>query len=250
MEADFVLDTGAEALRSSGIEAAGRLGVARDEWVSTDIQGTGGRDRRRLGRPRTLSLGGIALRRRTLAADNSLVVGPIPDSIDGHPVAGLLGQDYLSLFDIELDPVANTLRLFDVAGCTGAFVPWARHAVALAASRPVRNVLLLPVHVAGRPMVAELDTGATVSVLLAPGMGRLGLAPGGKDELRGFGPASAAGRREDFVLQVDGLPSGPARLLVSPIRALPIVDLLLGADWMGRRRIWVSWSTNQVLVDQ
>ena len=108
-----------------GLQAADRLAVARDEWVSTDIQGTGGRDRRRLGRPRTLTLGGIALQRHTLAADHSVVVGPIPDNVSGHPVAGLLGQDYLSVFDLDLDPASNTLRLYDVAGCSGVFPPCA-----------------------------------------------------------------------------------------------------------------------------
>jgi hypothetical protein len=244
---DFILDTGAERT-VIGVQAADRLAIARDEWVSTDMQGTGGRDRRRLGRPQTLTLGGIALRRRTLAADHSVVVGPIPDSVAGHPIAGLLGEDYLSVFDLDLDPASGTLALYDVSACSGMFAPWPGHAVALPAGRPVRNILTVPVRVAGQAMTAELDTGASVSVVLAPGMERLGLSPGGAERARGFGAGSAVGRRQDFALQVGSLPPAEMSLLVTPIHALRIVDMLLGADWIAERRIWISWATNQVFV--
>ena len=245
--ADFVLDTGAE--RSViGLQAANALGIARDEWVSTDIRGAGGEDRRRLGRPRALSFGGIALRRRTVAQDHSVVIGPVPDVVAGHKVAGLLGQDYLSLFDLDIDAASGTLKLYDVAGCSGTFLPWPGHAVALAASRPARNILVLPVRVAGQALTAELDTGASSSVIMVPGMVRLGLMPGGSGSLRGFGTGSAVARAQDFTMQVGSLPPAQTQMVVSPIRALRSVDMLLGADWVRARRVWISWATNQVFV--
>ncbi len=139
----FVLDTGAEH-SVVGLAAADRLKLARDEWVSTDLQGAGGMDRRRLGRPSSLSLGGLALRRRTVAADNSVVVGPIPDAVAGRPIAGLLGEDFLSPYDLDLDIPAGKLTLYAVAGCAGRFLPWTGRYAAIPAWRPVRNVLALP----------------------------------------------------------------------------------------------------------
>jgi Aspartyl protease len=245
--ADFVLDTGAE--RSVvGLQAATRLALARDEWVSTDMLGTGGFDRRRLGRPRSLMLGGIALRRHTVAADNSLVVGPIMETIAGHPVAGLLGEDFLSPFDLDLDVAAGTLKLFDVTGCSGAFVPWPGHVTAIAAMRPVRNILVLPVAVAGRALEAQLDTGASASVIMAPGMAKLGLLPGGGEPLRGFGNGIQHAHAQSFSLQVGSTPAAATTLLVAPIHGLRSIDMLLGADWVGVRRIWISWATNQVFL--
>ncbi len=246
--ADFVVDTGAE--RSViGLAAADRLHVARDEWVSTDIQGVGGRDRRRLGRPQSFSLGGVALRRHTVAEDNSIVVGPIPDAIEGRPIAGLLGEDFLSAFDVDVDPAAATLTLFDVAGCSGRFLPWTGQYQALAAWRPVRNILALPVRVGGTPLEAELDSGAANTVITLPGMLALGLAAGGGDSARGFGTGRVAARNQHFAaMQVGTLPASPADLVVAPIHTLRSIGMLLGADWLSGRHVWISWATNQVFV--
>jgi hypothetical protein len=49
-------------------------------------------------------------------------------------------------------------------------------------------------------------------------------------------------------MQVGSLPPAPTRMLVSPMQALRSVDMLLGADWVRARRVWISWATNQVFV--
>ena len=244
---DFLLDTGAERT-VVGLAAAERLGLARDPWVSSDIEGAGGRDQRRLGLPRTLSFGGLALRRRTVAADNSVVVGPIPESVGGHPMAGLLGQDFLSAYDLDLDVPGGVLRLYDAYACATVAPPWPGRVRALPAVRPVRNILALLVRVAGQAMLAELDTGASATVLTAPGMVRLGLPAGGADHVRGFGTGQLAARRQTFTLQVDILPPSEVSVVVSPLHTLRSIDVLLGADWVAGRRVWVSWATDTVFV--
>ena len=245
---DFVLDTGAE--RSViGLAAADRLHLARDEWVSTDIIGAGGRDRRRLGRPQSFSLGGMALRRHTVAADNSVVVGPVQDQVDGHPIAGLLGEDFLSPFDLDLDIGAGKLTLYSVSGCAGRFLPWTEHYTAIAAWRPVRNILMLPMRIGGTTMQAELDSGASVTTLTLPGMVALGLVAGGGDTVRGFGAGSLAARTQHFpAVQIGDMPAAAADLVVAPIHTLRSVGALLGADWLAKWHVWVSWATDQVFV--
>ncbi len=245
---DFLLDTGAERT-VVGIEAADRLHLARDEWVSTDIQGAGGRDRRRLGRPASLTLAGLALRRHTVAEDNSVVIGPIPGAVDGTPIAGLLGQDFLSPFDLDLDLAGGTLTLYDVAGCSGRFLPWHQAYQAVPAWRPIRNILAVPLRIGGAPLQALLDTGALHSVITLPGMIQLGLASGGTDAVRGFGPATLAAHQQQFAaVQVGELPAGPMEMVVAPIRTFRSLGALLGADWLGRRHVWISWATDQVFV--
>ena len=248
MTEPFLLDTGAERT-VVGLAAADRLHIARDEWVSTDIQGAGGRDRRRLGRPASIALGSLALRRHTVAADNSVVIGPIPDSLDGTPIAGLLGQDFLSPYDLDLDLAANTLTLYDVAGCSGRFLPWHGAYQAIAAWRPVRNVLAVPLKIGSEDLEALLDSGALHSVVTLPGMVQLGLAGGGSDTLRGFGPASLAARTQDFAaVQVGALPAAKMEMVISPIRTLRSIGALLGADWLSGRHVWISWATDQLFV--
>ena len=248
MQESFVLDTGAE--RSViGPQAALRVGLARDEWVSTDMQGVGGRDATRLGRPRTLTFGGIALRRHTMAADNSIAVATIPETIGGRPVAGLLGQDYLSTFDLDLDVAHGTLGLFDVSGCTGAFLPWTGHYTTIPAYRPVRNILLMPVSVDGQSLEAQLDSGSSNSVVIAPGIERLRLAAGGDERVHGLGAGSIAAHPQRFATVRVGSETLPdMTMLVAPYHALRITDMLLGADWLRNRRVWVSWATNQIFV--
>ena len=246
--AHFVLDTGAE--RSViGLAAADRVHLARDEWVSTDTQGLGGRDRRRLGRPASLSVAGIALRRHTLAADNSLVVGPLPDRAGNQPIDGLLGQDYLSAFDLDLDLPSHQLILYSVAGCSGRFLPWTVPYDAVAAWRPVRNILAVPLHVGRTTLEAILDSGASVSMITLPGMVALGLSPGGPALFHGFGPRELPGRIERFDwVQVGDLPAAPAALAVAPVETMRSLGALLGADWLAQHHVWISWSTDQLLV--
>jgi hypothetical protein len=246
--ADFVLDTGAE--RSVvGLAAADRLHLARDEWVSTDMMGAGGRDRRRLGLPASLSLGGMALRRQTVAADNSVVVGPILDQVDGRPIAGLLGEDFLSPFDLDLDIGAGTLTLYSVSGCAGRFLPWTAPYTAIAAWRPVRNILMLPMRVGATSLQAELDSGASITTLTLPGMIALGLAAGGTGTMRGFGAGSIAARTQHFpAVQIGDMPVAAADLAIAPIHTLRSVGALLGADWLGKFHVWISWATDQVFV--
>src|SRR6185437_7769832 len=115
--ASFILDTGAQRSLVTS-DAAGRLGLVRDEWVATTMRGVGGVERNRNADPRSLELGGAALRRRTMAHDNTLAVGTIPrDMIAGRRIDGLLGRDLLSVFDLDLDVPARRLALYQVEGC-------------------------------------------------------------------------------------------------------------------------------------
>jgi hypothetical protein len=37
-------------------------------------------------------------------------------------------------------------------------------------------------------------------------------------------------------------------LWVAPVHVVPIVDMLLGADWLRSRRVWISFATKQIFV--
>src|SRR6185312_6210246 len=126
--------------------------------------------------PRSLTLGGIALQRRTITHDTSLTVGALPrTSIAGLPIDGLLGRDFLSVFDLALDLRTDTLTLYDVQACSGRFLPWKQDYIAVPAQRPADTAMVLPAVLDGRPLRALLDTGASASVLTARGMAMLGL---------------------------------------------------------------------------
>jgi len=47
-------------------------------------------------------------------------------------------------------------------------------------------------------------------------------------------------------LQVGALTIHQPQVLVAPVHLTPIADMLLGADWLATRRIWISYATHQL----
>ena len=253
--ATFILDTGADRTLM-GEDEVRRLGLERDGWVASIIRGIAGIQQRPNALPRSLRLGATTLRRRTLTGDTSVTVGPLPVSaIGGRPVAGLLGRDFLSPFDLDLDLPAHRITLYDVRGCdAGRFLPWTTPYAAIPATTPMGAALVVQVLVDGRPMRALIDTGASASLITAPGIYRLGLTPellardpGGYGS--GVGPAPVPMHRHRFVeLRIGADITRDPTLWVASVRVVPIVDMLLGADWLGSRHVWLSFATKQVFV--
>ena len=252
--ATMVLDTGAQrSVLSRG--AVQRLGLRLDEWVATTMRGVGGVERHRNALPDSLSLGGIALERRTLTRDTSLTVASLPlEQLGQHRVDGLLGRDFLSVFDLDLDLQAAHVTLYDVRSCDGNFLPWRDPYTAVPTWNPADTALVLLATVDGVALRALLDTGAARSVIAAPGMVRLGLTEealraDAKQQAAGLGPRTITSHVRRFRrLQVGALVTDQPVLAVAPIRLAPITDMLLGADWLAGRRLWISFATKQVFV--
>lgn len=252
--ATFILDTGAQ--RSMVTEVAvRRLGLARDAWIGTTMSGVGGIESRPNADPRSLTLGGIPLVRRTLAHDTSLTVGVIPRTQVGKLlIDGLLGRDFLSLFDLDVDVPGLRLTLYQVHDCVGRFLPWQGGYAAVPVTLPAENALVVPVTVDGTPLRALLDSGASASLIGAPGLFRLGLqranfADDPTEQVGGLGPRVVTMRQHRFrSLRVGGQSIDSPIIWTAPIRLTPVVDMLLGADWLAGRRIWISFSTRQLFV--
>jgi hypothetical protein len=252
--ATFILDTGAQ--RSVITEAAvRRLGVARDAWIGTTMRGVGGIESRPNADPSSFTLGGVQLVRPTLSHDTSLTVGTLPDDHLGRGVVdGVLGRDFLSPFDLDLDMAQRALTLYRVRGCAGRFLPWKGAYSRIPVAMPVNAGIFLRVAVDGVPLTALFDTGASASLLALPGIRRLALEdrqlasdPAGL--MAGFGPHLRQERRHTFRSLVvgDQTTTDPV-IWVAPIRLAPIVDMLLGADWLTGRHVWLSFATRQLFV--
>jgi len=249
--ARMILDTGAQRSVVTK-DAVARLDLALDEWVATTTRGVGGVERHRNALPRSITLGGVALERRTRTRDTSLTVGTLPHgSIDG-----LLGRDFLSVFDLDLDLRVPAVTLVSVSGCAGAFLPWTRPYAALPVTNPTDTALVVEVTLDGVKLRALLDTGAGVTVLAAPGMARVGLTieqlgQSPRMHASGLGPKVVSGWSHRFrSLRIGPDTMTDPALWVAPIRLRPIVDMLLGADWLAGRRVWISFATTQVFVER
>ena len=253
--ANFILDTGAE--RSLVTSAAvQRLGLRLDQWVGTTMRGVGGVEAHANADPRSLSLGGVPLQRHTITHDTSLTVGDLPGMWSGAPVDGLLGRDFLSVFDLQLDMTARRLTLYDVRGCEGRFLPWKAPYAVVPAASPMPHTLVLPIALNGTRLAALLDTGASTSMIVLPGMIRLGLTEQGMAgdpaaAVRGVGPRAPEMHQHRFAsFQIGDETIWQPLLWVAPVRVVPFVDALLGADWLDvQRRVWISFATAQVFFE-
>ena len=252
--ATFIVDTGAQ--RSVVSEAAvRRLGLARDQWIGTTMRGIGGIDRRPNADPRSLSLGGVPLVRRTVKHDTSLTVAVLPLATAGNQsIDGLLGRDFLSLFDLDLDVPAHRIGLYRVDDCAGRFLPWSSDYAAIPIAVPAEQAIIVPVILDGRTLRALLDSGASSSLVAAPGIYKLRLDPtilaaDPSGQITGLGSRVLTVHRHQFSeLQVGNQTVEMPSLWVEPLRLSPIVDMLLGADWLAARRVWISFATRQLFV--
>jgi hypothetical protein len=252
--ATFILDTGADRTLM-GDDVVRRLGLERDGWVASAVRGLGGIEQRPNALPRSLRLGTTVLRRRTVLGDTSVTVGPLPvNEVAGRPIAGLLGRDFLSPFDLDIDLPDRRITLYDVHGCDAWFLPWTTSYAAIPATTPMGAALVVQVLVDGRPLRALVDSGASASLITAPGMFRLGLTPellardpGGNGS--GVGPARVPMRLHRFVeLRVGPDTIRDPTLWVASAHVVPIVDMLLGTDWLRSRHVWLSFATSQIFV--
>jgi predicted aspartyl protease len=246
----FVIDTGAQRTVLNE-PAVLRLGLARDEWVSSWVHGIGGFERHRNARLSVLELGGLRLHRRGVEAETSVAV--VPTSAPGRTEVGMLGIDYLSGFDIDLDLPAGRMTLYQVADCAGDIVPWAAPFATVAATRLPSWTLLLPVRANGQPLHAIIDTGASQTAISTRAATRIGITPEitGRDPpvlTRGVGKETPTARQHVLAsLQV-----GPVVQPDMPVLALALpgtaIDMQLGIDWLRAHRIWLSMATSRVFV--
>lgn len=251
--ATFLLDTGAERTVFADM-AVRELDIARDTWVSSSVRGVGGVIEMTANAvPRSFTLGGVALRRRGVNPTLSFVVAPLPwHELGGRTISGLLGADYLSTFDLDLDLSRRRLTLYDTADCAHAPIPWGPANVSIALRRPRPYVLLAPVAIDGRTLLAQIDTGASVSLVSRKGAARLGIAPemqGPPQSARGIGPQALPLRSRVF----ETVQLGPATyrdmMLVfgAPAGGFAF-DMLLGMDLLRGQHVFISYATDRLLV--
>ena len=170
-----LIDTGADSsllLR----DTARRLGLSLETVRGARVYGAGGGSDLRLARV-DLKLAGVEVRAMPLN-----VAGEV-----GADVDMLLGQDFLSLYDVEFDLAHKVVRLIASSGCAdGDMAYWAgAYDEAPIVTAPDVRGVVVPVRINGREVRATLDSGSPVSV--AP----LAVAASTRTSLDAAGPRSA-----------------------------------------------------------
>ena len=244
----LLLDTGAERVLLTQ-DAVRRLGLTIDPSRTFTESGAGGSFSSFAAQVRDFEFAGLTI------PDHPVSVLPyaLPANAS-EPVDGLLGVTVLSAFDIDLDLSKRKMTLYGglVCGDT-AIPPWREPYITAPAEVSPRGRMNLQVRVGATTVMALLDTGATGSVIttraaLASGVTAAELAASPNAVMRGIGPQPVTVRQHRFSeLQIGPERFANQRLLVTDSSLGP-VDMIIGMDYLGGRRLWFSYARKQVFI--
>lgn len=245
----MILDTGATASMLTQ-DAAARLLLPTDTGRVTTMRGVGGTAVTRNMLIRSLRIGNQEWSARSIATGR---LGH--QSQEDPPMVGLLGADFLDRFDIELDIPRQRMVLWQVAHCQGDFVPWQARHFSVRLTRDQQNRMVAQAHIDGHKVAALIDWGASSTAITTATAAALGVTPAVllHDQPRttiGVDQNALSAHMHLFAL----VAVGPVlyRNLVIEVADLhiPDVGMLLGADFVRTRHVWLSYATNQMFVEQ
>ena len=249
-DARLLLDTGAGATMLS-CAIADRLALMPDnKMFPSPVNGIGGVTLTRRMVVESFRIGALDLGKQSvMVTEPGLFSGfdPAPD--------GIVGGDFLSQFDADIDLAANRLTLYRAHPCAAAFAPpWPGATIyRLPARMTDGGQFLIPVTVNGVTITAMIDSGAQTSAISTGAESRLGLTPAmlARDPQR-----TEIGidmhRRPAYLHQFHAIRIGAETFPDSAVWVsdMPLVpaDMLLGADFFQTHRVWLSFSRRLVFV--
>ncbi len=241
--ARMVLDTGAERTLVTA-SAVRRLGLRRDPWVGSTMRGAGGMlETHPNADVNSAMIGGTRLFQRLSSPGLSLSVA----NFDLGDADGLLGGDVLRHYALDLDFPRRQLALHPA----DQSVP-RTDAVQLS---PLRGDLLLaPVWLDGQSVVALVDTGASVSLINARGLHKLGLTPEQVERDQPLSSMSLGGKLMGHLhrfteLRIGRLTVMQPWMLTAAVPELAF-DLTLGLNVLGQHRLLISYADLALSFDQ
>jgi predicted aspartyl protease len=247
--ADFLVDTGAERSVLTAA-AAKRLGVDAHYEYARSMRSLGGAVAGGDAQLRRFDPGGMAL------DGFRILVGAVSlPAFRGKPLDGLLGADFLSDYEVELDLAHRRITLYAPPPCPITAPVWGGAFTTLAANRSLHNRLFFPVRLDGHALATLIDTGAQLTALDAESAAAIGvtgrvLARDPVTTLRGAAAETVVSRAHRFaLLQIDGLALRDQTIMVTRL-GLQDADLVLGADFLRWQRVWLSYKSHRIFIER
>jgi clan AA aspartic protease (TIGR02281 family) len=256
-DARVMFDTGAaDNLLSES--TARRLGMRVQVSGYDYIEGIGGQLKVGEAKSHDVSLGG--------AHGEELKFTTVPDSESFPGADGVLGMNFLTDFDLDLDFWGRRIGLYKAIGaCDTPYTALAEplYAVNLttpsAEKDPLREsgdvIDLSPavtVAINGVSLRGEVDTGAFQTTIFRDSARRAGLLAGdaiASGKMSGAGPREVhADLRMSAPLVIGQLTLMNVPVVVADQRHLPGIDLLLGYDFVTRIHLWISKSSKTLIM--
>ena len=244
----LVLDSGAE--RTVLTEAAARrVGLAFDQRDIRRGSGAGGTASSFAAKVRRFELAGLDIPDHPVLATAHPLSSP-----GGVAVDGLLPALVLSVFDVDLDLPAGKMTLYGGTVCGDTAIPaWNAPWVPVPADFSAGPRIKLKVRAGGTELLALLDTGAqhlTASTRTAglAGVTPAQLAAGAPIMVRGIGPQTVLARLVSLPELTIGPELGRNVPVIVSDSGLGAVDMIIGMDYLGSRRLWLSYARRQVFI--
>lgn len=247
----FILDTAGGGSVVSP-ETVARLGIAAGAGDSVQVMGASGAVRLR-----RVSLPTVSLGRAAVGGITAVVAETARFRRSAGPAyAGVLGNDFLRAFDVEMDVPAGRLRLWrhdaGAAPRPGA-VP-----ASVANLAPIPGFVMFDVVVGDSTARAILDSGAHLSTLnwrAAAGAGVTRATPGMRVTRTAVGMSGDTVESRLFRFDrvgVEGLRFPPLEMRISDLPVFAALGLdgrptmLVGADLLRTCRVFISYSERRV----
>lgn len=163
---------------------------------------------------------------------------------------GIVGADILLAFDLDIDMLHQKLTLYQPGLCKPVQPPWdAEQSWPINVS--ARRQITFAATLNGRPVTAMLDTGAVRGTLTRAAALRIGVTPAELEHDfadHGDGPLGYRFVRQHFDSLTFGDQSFPD-LWLDVVDFNPGgVDMLVGDDYMKRRRLFVSYAAGRIFM--
>jgi predicted aspartyl protease len=247
------VDTGSSATLLTP-ETVARLSLPQDSRTSTLSRGTGGAIQTQNVYLESLGFGGASELMKSVAV--VAIGGPGKAGVALSPdatMAGLIGTEMLSGYDVEFRFPAHRLNLYRVSNCPKVVPPWKGRFTSIPVSISPTQRFVVPLKLDGHPLTAVFDTGSSGLRISREAALRIGVT----GEMLAQDPIqeeTAAGnmtyqvpfhRFEQVTIGGETFHGPRIDIIDSPLTES---DMLLGEDYMHARRFWLSYATKTLFV--
>jgi predicted aspartyl protease len=168
-------------------------------------------------------------------------------------MSGLIGNDTLARYDVELDLGERRITLHSVTGCRGFKPEWTGTYSTIPLIANGLRRIMLPVELDGKRVSAIFDTGASQSAITKTAALRLGikaddLAKQPKQTYSGVGDVKA--NLANYTFKTVKVGDDTATNMTFSVLETPLfnADMLLGLDYMKRGKFWISNATRTLHI--
>lgn len=250
------ISTGGERSMIDPVVAAGmHLPIDHAPHHITDAIGIGGRTSLQRVLVKSVTVGDRVWAKTDLEVAYTMSTSPEP-----YPRAMVLGDewrsennDWMHPADLEIDPAAKVVRLWDTVRCEGDYVNWALPHVVIPLKLSPPSTVLATVTIGSAKWDTVIATGASRSSITTEAAHQAGVTD-----------ADLLGDKAGTSRGADGKPVAVRYHVFSDVHIGPAViprfgmavgdvqlvhnDMLLGMDFMYNRHVWISTTTRQMFV--